>query len=224
MRILSSLFVVSLLLFLSFSTQATHFSGVVINEILPSPEGPNEKDEWIEIFNKSELEVELSNWQITDTAGKTRKYTFPKGTKIPSQGFLVLSRPTTKITLNNDNDGLNLIQADGEIVDSVMYQKAPRGQSYNLTESGSRATAKGEEESLLSSPWQWSTLLTPGSKNTIPAPVSEAKKTEPKRSELAAVSGEIPEKPSFPTFFIALIIAASSGIIILTLKRKVEKL
>jgi hypothetical protein len=94
-------------------------SGIFINEILPSPEGPDLENEWIEIFNENNFEVSLSDWKIKDIAGKTKTYTFPKGTKISAKGFLVLKRPITKITLNNNRDGLNLIQPDGKIIDEV---------------------------------------------------------------------------------------------------------
>ncbi|PIV44885.1 MAG: hypothetical protein COS25_02800, partial [Candidatus Nealsonbacteria bacterium CG02_land_8_20_14_3_00_37_10] len=49
--------------------------GVVINEILPFPVGPDAEEEWIEVFNQNNFEVDLSGWQIADTAGKT--YTLP---------------------------------------------------------------------------------------------------------------------------------------------------
>ncbi len=119
--------------------------GIIFNEILPSPEGPDAENEWIEIFNQNNFEVLFSDWKITDTVGKINTYSLPKRTKIPPQGFLVLSRPTTKITLNNDGDGLKLIQPDGKRVDEITYEKAPRGQSYNL----------------INSDWAWNTNLTP---------------------------------------------------------------
>ncbi len=193
-------------------------SGVIFNEILPSPEGADETEEWIEIFNQNSFEVLLSDWKITDTVGKITTYSFPKGTKIPPQGFLVLSRPTTKITLNNDGDGLKLIQLDGKIVDEATYEKAPRGQSYNLVNSN----------------WSWSTNLTPGAVNFIPFPQPEEKIgteslkdksiTEPEtKRELAAVGLQI-SKPSKSLFIllIAFFLAISSGIIILVLKKKLS--
>ena len=197
-------------------------SGILINEVLPSPEGPDEKEEWAEIFNQNNFEVNLSNWQVTDTEGKANTYTFPEGTKISARGFLVLSRPTTKITLNNDGDGLNLLQPDGKIIDGVAYEKAPRGESYNKTESG----------------WVWSPILTPGSVNIIPSPPSaqleskekpksevEPPKIEEPQAEkgLAAIGEQVPDSSkSLFVLLIALILAIFSGIIILILKRKTK--
>jgi len=136
--------------------------GVVINEILPNtPLGiKDEEGEYIELFNRNNFEVDLSGWKIEDTAGRTTTYTFSQGIKIVAQGFLVLYRPISKITLNNDGDGLNLIQPDGKIIDTVNYEKAPRGQSYNRTLSG----------------WIWSTTLTPKLENIIPVQKTEEAK------------------------------------------------
>ena len=192
-------------------------AGIVLNEILPSPEGPDEKDEWIEIFNQNNFEVDISNWKITDIAGKTETYTFPQITKIPAQGFLVLSRPTTKITLNNDEDGLLLIQPNGNILDSVNYQKALRGQSYNRTESN----------------WVWSSVLTPASKNILTQPdikkeveekseieTQKSKDSPETKSQLASVGEQIPK--SSKIFLIAFGLAIFSGVIILIIKRKLK--
>ena len=190
-------------------------SGIVINEILPSPTGPDKENEWIEVFNFNNFEVNLSNWQIQDTAGRTKTYTFSKGTEIGPQGFLVLSRPTTKITLNNDGDGLSLIQPDGKIIDSVTLGKAPEGQSYNRTDSG----------------WAWSATLTPGSANIVPAQAAEEAgekeevegATEISEKGLAAIGRQFPTSPrSLFVLLSALTIAILSGIVILILKKKIK--
>ena len=192
-------------------------SPIVINEILPSPKGEDAKEEWIEIFNRGDSEIDLSGWQIVDTGGKTKTYTFPAKTKIGARGFLILSRPTSKITLNNDSDGLNLIQPDGKIIDSIDYQKAPQGESFNRTESG----------------WIWSKTLTPGAANVTPEPALKIKESEtPKEEvipekenlsgkELAAIGKQIP-RGTFSPLLIGLLIAIFSGIIILILKKKTE--
>jgi len=192
-------------------------SGIIINEILPSPEGPDAEEEWIEVFNQNNFEVDLFKWEITDIIGKITTYTFPEGTKISSNGFLVLSRPNTKITLNNDGDELNLIQPNGNIIDKVIYEKAPKGKSYNRTESG----------------WVWSDTLTSGLPNKIPTPEIEREEAEKRgeevvekeiesSKELAAISEQFPkEKMPFSLFLVAFLIAIFSGITILVLKKTI---
>jgi len=196
-------------------------SGIIINEILPSPKGSDEEEEWIEIFNNNEEEINLFNWKISDIAGKTNTYTFPEITIIKPFSFLVLSRKTTNITLNNSGDGLNLIQPDGKISDSVTYASAPIGQSYNRTENN----------------WFWSDILTPGSPSAMPSPPPVEKNAEnsarildiknsgelPER-QLASAEAQIPKSFSgVKIFLIALIPAVLFGIIILSLKQKIKK-
>lgn len=194
----------------SDSPPLSYPSNVFINEILPSPEGPGSEEEWIEIFNENKFEVATSGWEIQDTTGKTNTYTFPKETKISANGFLVLKRETSKIILNNDGDGLKLINPAGKIVDEVSYPKAEKGKSYNR----------------INSEWVWSNSLTPGAQNIIPSQNVEVEKEKSpeltERKELAAVSEGAPKENIFP-FFIACGIAIFSGIIILILKKTLNK-
>jgi hypothetical protein len=199
-------------------------SGIIINEVLPSPEGPDLEKEWIEIFNESNEEVDFSGWKISDVTGATNAYTIPDRTIISPRGFLVLPRPTTKITLNNSGDSLNLYQPSGKIIDEVNYEKAPRGQSYNRTESG----------------WAWSSILTPGLSNKVPSLIPETEETElleeekkalPQKEKeerqlkegLATISKQIPEKPpSFLPLIISLGVAVFFGATILFLKKRLK--
>ncbi|MCX6722092.1 MAG: lamin tail domain-containing protein [Candidatus Staskawiczbacteria bacterium] len=135
----------------------TYPAGVLINELLPNPKGPDESDEWIELYNSNNFDVDLSGWQLQDTEGTPSTYTIAQNTKISAYGFLVFKRPDTKIMLNNDKDGLNLLTPDKKIIDSVFFVSAPLDNSYNRTEGAP------------SGPWSWSTNLTPGSKNIIVA-------------------------------------------------------
>ncbi len=125
--------------------------GVYINEILPSPEGADDQEEWIEVFNQNNFEVDLSGWKIKDASGSITTYVFPKSIKIASLGYLVLKRTETKITLNNAEDELFFLTPDEKVVDSLAYKNAPRNQSYNKTNND----------------WAWSNFSTPGSKNIV---------------------------------------------------------
>ncbi len=125
--------------------------GIAVNEILPSPEGSDAENEWIEIFNQNNFKVDLSGWAITDTIGKTKNYIFPKNTIIKVQEFMVLTRPVTKITLNNSGDGLRIIQPNKNIIEEVVFGKAVTGQSYSRIDTN----------------WYWGSDLTPGSANIV---------------------------------------------------------
>ncbi len=180
-------------------------------------------DEWIEIFNQNNFEINLSSWQISDALGKTTIYTIPENTKIGPNGFLIFGRPTTKITLNNDEDMISLSNPDGEMVDKINYKQALQGQSYNRTESG----------------WVWTAILTPGTKNIVSAAQATqsatktdkgekenlvGKNSDEERNKIASMGGELPTENSYyPTFLISLSIAILSGFAILFLKNKIKK-
>ena len=66
---------------------------------------------------------------------------------------MVITRPESKIMLNDDNDGVELVWPNGGVAHAMAYEKAVRNQSYNKSDAG----------------WQWSTAPTPGSRNTIVA-------------------------------------------------------
>lgn len=184
-------------------------SGIIFNEILPSPEGPDDKEEYIEILNQNNFEVDLSEWKIKDTNGKITTYVLPEKTKISPEGFLVLSRPITKITLNNNGDGLNLIQPNGNIIDSVNYEKAPQNQSYNKTPSG----------------WIWNAVLTPEKANNIPPQFPKEVKTKlpnnfSPEEKTASIGEKIQKLPRFlSVLLIALLLAILSGLAIFILKK-----
>jgi len=204
------------------NTPLTYPTGVILNEILPSPEGADDQGEWIEIYNSNNFEVDLSDWKIEDKEGTKTTYTFNKDTKISPNGYLILRRPDTNITLNNSIDGLNLLWPDNKIIDSMAYEKALTSQSYNKTISG----------------WQWSTSLTPGYKNIIATtglknseqalPNSEKSGNSNKvEAGLSAINESINQediKSSNPwfLFFTAILITIISASFVLFIKFKLK--
>ena len=117
-------------------------------------------EEWIELYNSNNFEIDLSGWKIQDSTGAQTTYNINQ--KISGYGFLVLKRPQTKITLNNGGDALTLLQPDSKVVSSISFPKAPSKQSY----------------SRVGSAWQWSSQPTPGTKNVIPVTQTNLSKNE----------------------------------------------
>jgi hypothetical protein len=202
--------------------QKSYPANIIFSEILPSPKGPDSENEYIEIFNKNDFEVDLSGWNIKDSVGTVNGFGFPEKTIIKAQSYLIVLRPETKIILNNDGDSLSLIQPDGAVADAVNYEKAENGQSINL----------------IGSEWIWSQETTPGKANIIKTPtdpeeekiVLKEKSSEIKENndskELASVLRQIPENNNdFPRLFlIALTVAVFSAVMILLLKKTMQKL
>ncbi len=197
----------------------TYPINIYINEIMPSPQGADSEEEWIELYNQNGFEIDLANWQIKDTVGAVKTYTCPANTKISAYGFLLIPRPTSKITLQNSGDGLELLNPNQELVYSINYPKATIGQSYSR---------QGES-------WAWTTTPTPNTQNTITPPQTESKSVEvgPQRTDdspengshtdlaLANVSATVPNPiNNLYVFLVAIIIAIISAIIVLFLKQK----
>jgi len=200
--------------------------GVLINEILPSPEGPDSENEYIEIFNENNFEVDLSDWSLSDLEGTTKTFKFPKGTKIEAKKFIVFFRPRTKIVLNNSGDGLKFLRPDGKIADQVHYKNSPKGESFNR----------------IGNDWMWSKNLTPGSENVFSEPETQALKESENKTEdkertpvsinknelLGTLFSETSDKSSnkeIPKSFIFIFLAALgiaffSAILILVFKRR----
>ena len=206
--------------------EITYPSGIVFNEALANPSGADETEEWIELKNTNNFDVDLSDWKIKDTAGTIATFTISKDTKILTNRFLVFKRPETKIMLNNDGDGLNLFTPDGKTEDQMSFTKAPLGQSYTKTLSG----------------WAWSTTVTPGSENIITQPVAVAKTNKTKKAgssssssvnkptanvdspsgDLSAASVSNSGSSPWILFFVAVFAVAAGGLIVF-FKKILEK-
>ncbi|MHA1772491.1 MAG: lamin tail domain-containing protein [Candidatus Thorarchaeota archaeon] len=127
---------------------------VVINEFLPDPDSLY-SDEWIELYNPQDVDVNISGYFLDDIAiNGSNPYLIPKGTVIPAHGYIVFYKSTTGINLNTENDTVNLIRPDGvTIIDSHEYNSTMNDISIG------RAT-DGEAT------WTTFSFPTPGASNT----------------------------------------------------------
>lgn len=149
------------------------FGKVVINEILYNAPDDLDDLEYIELHNTAAEAADISNWTFT----KGLQLQFPANTKIPAQGFAVVTRDFKRFAeyykadaiatfsqkLSNDGEAIELRDASGKIVDSVSYKDRapwPRGADG---ESGSLERIFAEGPSGDPSNWI-SSPLTPGRK------------------------------------------------------------
>lgn len=102
---------------------------VLINEWLPNPVGSDAAGEWLELWNNGPAQT-LSGWQLADKSGK--RFTLGQGALIERDGFLILPRSATKLTLRNSDEELFLYNAQRRLVDSVVFPgTAPEGKSVS---------------------------------------------------------------------------------------------
>ena len=108
---------------------------VVINEILPYPgsdwdlngDVSGMGDEFIELYNTGEEDVDIGNYSLRDTVYKRRpgEYLFPEGTVIPAGGFIFVVSSESGVHLGNNGDILRLNDSSGAPVDEIGYEIAP---------------------------------------------------------------------------------------------------
>ena len=127
---------------------------VIISEFIPNPTGSDTENEWIELFNQSDQIANLTNWQLDDQEDGSSPFVFPANSLIAPHQFLVLRRPITKISLNNDADQVRLIYPDGSLSTEVSYDgKNEQGFSVAFDDLS----------------YFWTKIPTPGSANIISA-------------------------------------------------------
>jgi hypothetical protein len=119
------------------------YSSIVINEVLPknSRFGSDENgkfNDWIELYNLSGQDIDLTGCYLTDSKKDLAKWKFPDGTKIPKNGFLIVwangdSNSTglhTNYKLSAEGENIVLVTPDQEIIDMVEYPATTIEQSY----------------------------------------------------------------------------------------------
>ncbi len=153
---------------------------IVVSEIYPNPFGRDNREgnyEWIELYNNSSEDVNLKGWQIDDILEKGSKaYIIEEDKIIKARSFAVFENVQTKIMLNNIGDEVNILWPDGEVVDSVRYEKADEGLSYNWTPNS----------------WTWSSEISSGKNNRTEAIITEkeADKNNPEQGFVMGVEDE----------------------------------
>lgn len=134
----SSLFLFIVLCIASVSVPVA-WASMTITEVMYNPVGSDTGREWVELYNSGNKPVELEagqkGWRIHDGAN----HIFADAVVVPPGGFvLVANNPTTfkaqygntlsvvksALSLNNTSGTLSLVDADGEVVDTVSYTKS----------------------------------------------------------------------------------------------------
>ncbi|RHJ78692.1 lamin tail domain-containing protein [Parabacteroides sp. AM08-6] len=190
-------------------TEAIPSKAVLINEVMADPKGLAEKGnlpetEYVEVYNTLNQEVSLSGWQFVYQGQKPKTI---GNIQLPSGGYAVLYRASRDIkvdagglaiplesfpaSLANAGKMLQLLDAKGNVVDEVTYEKATPGKSWERA-------AKG---------WILSTDPrggTPGSKNSSSEEENPGKPDKPEIPDTPDEpdTPEIPDEPDFSEIFV----------------------
>ncbi len=118
---------------------ASKCDNVIISEIMPNPAIPllDSLDEWIELENTTGSDIDLGGCKLKDVKGSVHEFAIPSGRTISANGFAVFYSRDTKISLNNNEDGMIFLAPDGAIISQTPdYRNAPSGKSFAFNGSG----------------------------------------------------------------------------------------
>lgn len=162
------------------NTAAANYQEVVINELLWMGSEKSSADEWIELRNLTDQEIDLSGWQLTSLSSGQEKLMLeiPAGSKIAAQGYFLISNYSddsaksvlnvacdlvdTKVSLSNSGLQIKLYTGDfqegGNLIDvaddGLGQPLAGEYQSGSIFRSMERKEPVGDGS--LASSWQTS--------------------------------------------------------------------
>ena len=99
-------------------TGAALAENIVINEFDLNPAGRDSGNEWVVLYNPAEVEVDISNWTLESTQGKTVTVTIPQGTIISPKGYWTYIHKEQ--WLDNEDELIILKDAEGVEVDRTL--------------------------------------------------------------------------------------------------------
>jgi len=97
----------------------TNFDNVVINEVDINPFGDDSVNvnEWIELYNPTDSDIDLGGWEIASTTGIKKTMTISSGTIIKSGEFLTYQYQTVWFT--NVGESVELRDENGIVIDKT---------------------------------------------------------------------------------------------------------
>lgn len=133
---------------------------VNISEFLSNPSAS--ENQWIELSNRSSYSIDISGWGL-GVKDSAPFFKLPENTFLASNGFLVLSKDTTGLSLPESNGLVYLFYPNGQIAGKVEYKNARQGVSASLVQGGQ---------------FMWTEQKTPGAKNIVVSSATPEKNVE----------------------------------------------
>jgi hypothetical protein len=125
---------ITLIIAFSCKKYREDLSDVVINEIMAAnsstaADQDGEFDDWIELYNSTASEIDLSGYYLSDNKKNPAKWQFPTGTSIAANGYLVIwidsdSTQTglhTNFKLSSAGEDAVLSKPDETILDKISF-------------------------------------------------------------------------------------------------------
>ncbi len=109
-------------------------SDVVINEFMASNDAAiadqdGEFDDWIELYNTTDADIDLTGYFLSDNANNLDKYDIPAGTMIPANGYLIVWADEdgmqeglhANFKLSASGEEILLVNPDTLVIDEVTF-------------------------------------------------------------------------------------------------------
>ena len=92
---------------------------VVINEVDTNPFGDDSLtvSEWVELYNPTDYDVDLSGWEIASTTVLKKTFTIPDGTIISPEKHLIFTY--AKVWFTDSSESVELRNPSGDIIDKT---------------------------------------------------------------------------------------------------------
>ncbi|NLF43808.1 MAG: T9SS type A sorting domain-containing protein, partial [Bacteroidales bacterium] len=118
-------------------------SFVVINEFVASNDSgaqdeAGEYEDWIELYNTGDNEVNLSGYYLSDKTDNIVKWQFPEGTVIASHAYLIIWADEdqedgplhSNFKLSADGESILLVDTELNIIDQYTYEAVASNMAY----------------------------------------------------------------------------------------------
>jgi hypothetical protein len=124
---------------------------LAITELLPNAIGSDFGNEYVEIYNPNEFDVDLSEYQLFIGEDRTRSYSFPRGVAIKALSYMAFSDDDMGFRLVNTTSAVQLETQDEVIDVSDEYINSKEGESW----------------AKINNTWQYTNQVTLGLENKV---------------------------------------------------------
>ncbi|RJQ59570.1 MAG: T9SS C-terminal target domain-containing protein [Stygiobacter sp.] len=165
-----------------FAQAVLNDKSVVINEINYNCSSVFDTEDWIELYNPDDKNVDLSNWILRDS--KSNQHVSAAGITINAKGYLVFCRDTVKFKkqrpnvkniignfgfgLSSDDEQITLLDSSNKIIDEVGYSSSGLWSSLPNGKGSTLSLIDPQLDNSQASNWKASQLYgTPGYLNDV---------------------------------------------------------
>ncbi len=146
---------------------------LLFSEVMYNPLGNEADEEWLELYNPADFDVNLTGFKIFDNLGV---YIFPSGTSIPGESTIIVARNSTafharygifpqvsgfNLTLTNSGDVLRLTMPNGVEIDMVAWGGYIPGWNISASENRTIERCPPGQDTNTSADWISNSVPTP---------------------------------------------------------------